>query len=88
MIYVRKEVKTMHEPLEVLAEFKQGKIVPRQIRYYDLGSACYLKKEIQEIAYEVTDAKGTMYGVRFRNKESGMLRHYRLTGRWELAVHL
>lgn len=78
----------MRQELEVLAEFKEGKIIPRQIRYYDLVSASYLKKDIKEISYEVTDVKGTTYGVRFRNSESGMLRHYRLTGKWEFARHL
>lgn len=78
----------MRQPLEVIAEFKDGKIVPRQIRYYDLASASYLKQEIKEVSYEVDDVKGTTYGVRFQNSERGMLRHYRLTDRWEIALHL
>lgn len=78
----------MRQSLEVMAEFKQGMVLPRQIRYYDVQTACYLKKEIREISYQVSDARGTTYGVRFQGQEQGMLRYSRVTGQWEFAEHL
>lgn len=74
--------------LDVIAEFADGRVIPRRVRYYDINSAEYVEKDIVSIYYEVADGRQSQYGIRFSGDQSGILSFYRATGRWQLVQHL
>lgn len=76
------------QTLEVLAEFSNGRIIPRRIRYYDVDSAIYVEKNVSRLSYEVCSSGTTSYGVRFTDHEERILKFHPLAGSWQFSEHL
>ncbi len=76
------------QALEVLAEFSQGRIIPRRLRYYDVRSATYIEKDVTSLSYEVRSQDMTSYGVRFMDQEERILSFLPASGSWEFSEHL
>lgn len=76
------------QTLEVLAEFRNGRVIPRRIRYYDVDSATYIEKEVSRLSYEVRSSGTTSYGVAFSDREERILKFCPLAGSWQFIGHL
>ncbi|KAF5064206.1 hypothetical protein SDC9_139849 [bioreactor metagenome] len=74
--------------MEVIAEFIQGRIIPRRIRYYDLASAEYRERDIRKISYEMRNQKETQFGIEFSDTESAILNYSHRTNQWRMVEHL
>lgn len=79
---------TMRQGLEVIAEFSQGRVIPRRIRYYDVDLADYIEKDIIGIFYEVSEQTGSRYGIRFSDETTAILLYHPRNGQWGLTNHL
>lgn len=78
----------MWDSMEVIAEFIDGRVIPRKVRYYDVDSANYIEKDVKELAYEVLDGKTSRYGVRFSDSEERILGFSYRDGSWSFQEHL
>lgn len=74
--------------LEVLADFSNGRVIPRRIRYYDVDSATYVEKNVARLSYEVRSLGTISYGVRFTDHEERIIRFHALAGSWQFTGHL
>ena len=78
----------MNQGLEAIAEFSQGRVIPRRVRYYDVDRADYVEKDITGIFYEVSEQSGSRYGIQFGDQTTAILLHRRTNGQWVLTDHL
>lgn len=74
--------------MEVIAEFSNGRVIPRRIRYYDVTTASYIEKDVKELSYEVIDGQISRYGVRFSDQEERILAFSHINGSWFFQDHL
>ncbi|MFZ2257938.1 MAG: hypothetical protein WAV55_07355 [Clostridiaceae bacterium] len=74
--------------MDVIAEFTNGRVIPRKIRYYDVSSASYIEKDVKELSYEVINGRVSRYGVRFTDREERILGFSHLNGNWFFVDHL
>lgn len=78
----------MKQSMEVIAQFTDGRVIPRRVRYYDIDSASYLEKDITELAYEIIEGNNSTYGVRFSDWDEKILGFCYKEGRWSFKDHL
>ena len=78
----------MWHSMEVIAEFIDGRVIPRKVRYYDVDTANYVEKDVTELAYEVYYGKSSRYGVRFSDCEERILGFSYPDGNWSFQNHL
>lgn len=78
----------MKRQLEVIAEFTDGRVIPRKIRYYEVASARYIEKDVRELSYEIIDRNRSTFGVRFSDREERILAFSYRDGRWSFRDHL
>lgn len=78
----------MKRSMDVIAEFADGRVIPRKVRYYDVAAASYVEKDIQELAYEIIEGKTSIFGVRFSDREERILGFSHRDGSWSFQDHL